>query len=446
MSNAITPFESIRRSNLAGSGRSNSGLVKSGHGNQRFQLQTAGQRKEDSKRFSIINRLRHSRRDAQDANPHKQTARHLGAGRWMGHVPQYGAGRLRLMVKIVAVTFLSLFSLAAVAVASTMAAGMKNEKSTGPTAFVYDPVFLEHETGPGFPESPNRLRWLTAHLESLALSARLLRITPDEGLDPVPWIAEFHDKDYIEALREACRNGEKFLGRSPDSPISERSWDAAVRAVGAALSAVDAVMDGRARNAFAAVRPPGHHAMPDSAKGFCLFGNAAIAARYAQKKHGIERVMIIDWDVHHGDGTQKMTYDDPTIFCFSTHQYPFYPGSSGAADNTGEGKGKGFNLNVPLAAGGGDQAALSAFRNELTQAFRKFRPQFVIISAGFDAHEDDPLGGLGWTSAVYGQLTGIVRELCREQGHERIVSVLEGGYSKRGMTEGVAAHLEALSE
>jgi len=219
-----------------------------------------------------------------------------------------------------------------------------------------------------------------------------------------------------------------------------------VRAVGAALSAVDAVMDGRARNAFAAVRPPGHHAMPDSAKGFCLFGNAAIAARYAQKKHGIERVMIIDWDVHHGDGTQEMTYDDPTIFCFSTHQYPFYPGSSGAEDHTGEGKGKGFNLNVPLAAGSGDQAALSAFRNELTQAFRRFRPQFVIISAGFDAHEDDPLGGLGWTSGVYGQLTGIVRELCREQGHERIVSVLEGGYSKRGMTEGVAAHLEALAE
>lgn len=344
------------------------------------------------------------------------------------------------------VTLRALFPLAALVAGSTMSIGMENDTPKKPTALVYDSVFLEHETGPGFPESPNRLRWLTAHLESLPLSARLLRMTPDDGIDPVPWIAEFHDKGYIEALREACRNGEKFLGGSSDSPISARSWDVAVRAVGAALSAVDAVMEGRARNAFAAVRPPGHHAMPDSAKGFCLFGNAAIAARYAQKKHGIERVMIIDWDVHHGDGTQKMTYEDPTIFYYSTHQYPFYPGPSGAADKTGEGKGKGFNLNVPLAAGSGDQAVLSAFRNELTQAFRRFRPQFVIISAGFDAHEADPLGGLGWTSGVYGQLTGIVRELCREQGHERIVSVLEGGYSKQGMTEGVAAHLEALAE
>jgi acetoin utilization deacetylase AcuC-like enzyme len=350
------------------------------------------------------------------------------------------------MIKMAGVTLRALFSLAALVAGSTIAIGMENHNPKKPTALVYDPVFLEHETGPGFPESPDRLRWLNAHLESLPLSSHLLRMTPDDGIDPVPWIAQCHDKSYIEALREACRDGEKFAGRSPDSPISARSWDVAARAIGAALSAVDAVMEGRARNAFAAVRPPGHHAMPDSAKGFCLFGNAAIAARYAQKKHGIERVMIIDWDVHHGDGTQEMTYDDPTIFFFSTHQYPFYPGPSGAADKTGEGQGQGFNLNVPLAAGSGDQAAIAAFRNELTPAFRRFRPQFVIISAGFDAHEADPLGGLGWTSGVYGQLTGIVRELCREQGHERIVSVLEGGYSKEGMTEAVAAHLEALAE
>ena len=350
------------------------------------------------------------------------------------------------MVEIAAVNCLAFFPLAVLVAAGTMAAGMAKDTTTAPTAFVYDPVFLEHETGPGFPESPDRLRWLTAHLEDLPLSDRLLRMAPDDGIDPARWIAEFHDKDYIAALRQACRDGEIVVGKSPDSPISRDSYDVAVRAVAGVLTAVDAVMDGRARNAFAAVRPPGHHAMPDSAKGFCLFGNAAIAARYAQKKHGIERVMIIDWDVHHGDGTQEMTYEDPTIFYFSTHQYPFYPGPSGAAQNTGTGQGEGFNLNVPLAEGSGDKAVLSAFRSELTEAFRKFRPGLVVISAGFDAHEADPLGGLGWTSGVYGELTRIVRGLAREQGHERIVSVLEGGYSKRGMTEGVASHLEALAE
>ena len=339
-----------------------------------------------------------------------------------------------------------LFPLAALVAAGTMAPGMDTPETAAPTAFVSDPLFLEHDTGPGFPESPDRLRWLTAHLDTLPLAGRLLRLTPDEQIDPLPWIAKVHDRNYIESLRAACAAGETFMDGSSDSPISPRSWDAAVRAAGAVLTAVDAVMDGRARNAFAAVRPPGHHAMPDSAKGFCLFGNAAIAARYAQEKHGLARVMIIDWDVHHGDGTQEIFYDDPTVFFFSTHQYPFYPGPSGAAENTGRGTGKGSTLNVPLAAGSGDRAVLEAFDRELADAFRRFHPELIIISAGFDAHETDPLGGLGWTSAVYGELTRKIRALAREQGHERIVSVLEGGYSQEAMTAGVAAHLAALAE
>jgi len=339
-----------------------------------------------------------------------------------------------------------LFPLAALVAAGTMAPGMETSPSAAPTAFVYDPLFLEHDTGPGFPESPDRLRWLTSHLDTLPLAGRLLRLTPDDRIDPLPWIAKVHDRTYIDSLRAACADGETFLGGSSDSPISRGSWDAAVRAAGAALTAVDAVMDGRARNAFAAVRPPGHHAMPDAAKGFCLFGNAAIAARYALEKHGLQRVMIIDWDVHHGDGTQEIFYEDPAVFFFSTHQYPLYPGPSGAAENTGAGDGEGFNLNVPLAAGSGDRAALEAFDTQLAEAFRRFRPQLVIISAGFDAHEGDPLGQLGWSSDVFGKLTHKVRALAREQGHERIVSVLEGGYSKEAMTTGVAAHLEALAE
>lgn len=308
------------------------------------------------------------------------------------------------------------------------------------TIVVHDPLFLGHDTGPGFPEAPERLRWLLPEVP-----AEIAKIVPDRNIDPLPWILTVHEKDYVDDVRKACAAEEVYLG-SPDCPISRDSYDVAVRAAGATLTAVDAVMLGHARNAFAAVRPPGHHAMPDSAKGFCIFGNAAIAARYAQKKHGIGRVMIIDWDVHHGDGTQEIFYEDPSVFFFSVHQYPFYPGPSGAAENSGAGEGKGFTKNVPLAAGSGDQAVLAAFRSELTEAFRKFKPEFVIISAGFDAHEADPLGGLGWTGGVYGELTRIVRGLAREQGHERIVSVLEGGYSKRGLTEGVRAHLEALAE
>jgi len=339
-----------------------------------------------------------------------------------------------------------LFALVACAAAHTMGDAMAAPANPTNTAFVYDPLFLEHDTGPGFPESADRLRWLTAHLDTVPLGEQLTRVTPDPDLDPLPWIKKVHDPDYVEALRAACESGKQIMGDSSDSPISRRSYDAAVRAVGAALTAVDAVMTGSARHAFAAVRPPGHHAMPDTAKGFCLFGNAAIAARYAQEKHGIERVMIIDWDVHHGDGTQEIFYDDPTVFFFSTHQYPFYPGPSGAAGNTGAGDGKGFTLNVPLAARSGDRAVLEAFETELAEAFRQFRPQLVIISAGFDAHEADPLGGLGWSSEVYGELTRKIRKLAREQGHERIVSVLEGGYSKEAMTKGVAAHLDALAE
>ena len=327
-----------------------------------------------------------------------------------------------------------------------MATGMNDPVTPTNTAFIYDPLFLEHDTGPGFPESADRLRWLEAHLGAVPLGQKLNRLAPDKGTDPLPWIAEVHEPEYIAALRAACESGEDSMDGSPDSPISRRSYDAAVRAACAALTAVDIVMTGRARNAFAAVRPPGHHAMPGGAKGFCLFGNTAIAARYAQKKHGIERVMIIDWDVHHGDGTQEIFYDDPSVFFFSTHQYPFYPGSSGAAENTGAGAGEGFNLNVPLAAGSGDPAVRQAFDMQLAEAFRRFRPELVIISAGFDAHEADPLGQLGWSSEVYGDLTRKVRALAREQGHERIVSVLEGGYSKEAMTEGVAAHLEALAE
>lgn len=315
---------------------------------------------------------------------------------------------------------------------------------TQATALVYDPLYLEHDTGRGFPEHPDRLRWLIRHLHDHSVGEKLMWMQPDDALDPLPWIRAVHADDYIAAVQESCERGDRFMGGNADCPISPRSYEVALRAVAGVLTAVDAVIAGRVRNAFAAVRPPGHHAMPDHAKGFCLFGNAAIAARYALQSHGLDRVMIIDWDVHHGDGTQAIVYEDPGVFYFSTHQYPFYPGPSGEASRTGAGPGEGFILNVPLPAGSGNRAVREAFQTRLADAFRRFQPQLVVISAGFDAHEDDPLGDLGWTSEVFGELTHIVRSLAREQNHERIVSILEGGYSRRGMTEAVRIHLEAL--
>jgi acetoin utilization deacetylase AcuC-like enzyme len=323
-----------------------------------------------------------------------------------------------------------------------------NEAKSPPDAFrtalIHDDVFLEHETGEDFPEHPDRVRRLVAHMKNHPISERLLWIEPSDRIDPMPWISEMHDADYVKEFRETCEAGGKQMHGSADTPVSKRSFEVAVRAVAGALTAVDLVMDGRVNNSFAALRPPGHHAMPERAKGFCFFANAAIAARYAQKHHELERVMIVDWDVHHGDGTQVFFLQDPTVYFFSTHQYPFYPGPSGSPEITGSGAGEGFNLNVPLAVGGGDDAVKEAYRSRLTPAFRKFKPQLLIISAGFDAHGDDPLGGLGWSSGVYAELTKILRELCREQGHGRIVSLLEGGYSERGITEGVRCHVEAL--
>ncbi len=352
------------------------------------------------------------------------------------------------MIKHSRLTAFLLCSAVFLSLTAVMAAD--NEKKAKPvpngfrTALIYDDLFLEHDTGPGFPEHPDRLRRLTKHLKENEISKRLLWVKPDEQIDPIPWIHEMHDKKYVVELKRACDAGEKRMHESGDTPISKGTYEAATRAVAGALTAVDLVMKKKVTNAFAALRPPGHHAMPDRAKGFCFFGNAAIAARYAQKHHKLKRVMIVDWDVHHGDGTQEMFLEDPTVFFFSVHQYPLYPGPSGSPDIKGKGAGEGFNLNVPLQAGSGDAAVIKAFETDLAEAFRKFKPELLIISAGFDAYRDDPLGALGWSSEVYAKLTEILRGLCREQGHERIVSLLEGGYSKGGITEGVRRHVEAL--
>ena len=253
-----------------------------------------------------------------------------------------------------------------------------------------------------------------------------------------------HTPEYVERVKKSCAAGTGYVD-TPDAPASSDSYEAALAAAGGVLEAVDAVMDRRIKNAFCAVRPPGHHALKNRAMGFCLFNNVAIAAKYIQKKHKLAKVLIVDWDVHHGNGTQAAFYDDPTVFYFSTHQSPFYPGS-GNANEKGEGKGAGFTLNVPLPAGSGDAEYEKAFEEKLKPAAAAFKPDFVLISAGFDAAQDDLLGRMKVSPAGYATLTRIVKGIAEKYCQGRLVVTLEGGYNLEALAASVEAHVRALKE
>ena len=261
---------------------------------------------------------------------------------------------------------------------------------------------------------------------------------------PVTWIEKIHDREYIRRVETSCARGDMIVD-SMDTMISEGSYGAALLAAGAALALCDAVAGGVASAGFSPVRPPGHHAERNKALGFCLFNNVAIAARYLQERHGLRRVLIVDWDVHHGNGTQHTFEEDPEVFYFSTHQYPWYPGT-GAANERGVGKGLGATLNVPMPAGAGDEAYRRAFTERLVPAAAKFRPQVVLISAGFDAHQDDPLSHILLTDRMYGEMTRIILGIVRDAGAAGVVSLLEGGYHPIAMPAGVEHHVRALLE
>ena len=310
------------------------------------------------------------------------------------------------------------------------------------TGFVYGDVYLRHKTSAGHPERPERLTAIVNRLRETGLLEQLAAIEPRRALSE--WITTEHALEYVARVAIACRGGDAHLD-TMDVSVSPKSYDVALQAVGGVLAAVDAVMAGKVRNAFCAVRPPGHHALMDKAMGFCLFNNVALAARYIQKKHGLAKVLVVDWDVHHGNGTQAMTYADPTVLYFGIHQYPFYPGT-GAAEEKGEGEGLGFTVNVPLPAGSGDAEYRKAFEEVLAPAARRFRPDFVLISAGFDAHANDPIGGMKVTAGGFADLTRIVRRVAAASARGRIVSVLEGGYDLKGLAASVEAHLRALME
>ena len=312
------------------------------------------------------------------------------------------------------------------------------------TGFVYHPDYLRHDMGAYHPESPARLQAIMGRMESSDLLPRLVRIepkTPDKDWIS-DWITQVHSPSYLRELgKKSPQEGRVAL--DPDTSISAGSLNAAYLAVAGALAAADAVMDGAVDNAFCAVRPPGHHAESTHAMGFCLFNNVAITARYLQKRHGLERIAIVDWDVHHGNGTQRTFYEDPSVFFFSTHQFPFYPGT-GRADDKGAGRGSGYTLNVPLPAGMGDSEYEKIFNTALRPALKAYHPDAIIISAGFDAHRDDPLAGMNLSTEGFVALSRIVKEIAGECAQGRLLSCLEGGYDLEALSASVEGHLRVL--
>lgn len=308
------------------------------------------------------------------------------------------------------------------------------------TGFVYHPDFLKHDMGYGHPESPSRLQAIVSHLGNTGVMERLTPIEPTPAEEP--WILEVHEAAYVGTLkRHAPQSGRVSL--DADTCMSPGSLPAAYLAAGAAAGAVRAIFEGVVNNAFCAVRPPGHHAEHDRAMGFCLFNNVAIAARYAQRQHSIQRVLIVDWDVHHGNGTQHTFYEDPSVLFFSTHQYPHYPGT-GRPDERGRGKGEGTTINVPMSPGEGDEEYHKVFERVLLPAAEAYQPELVIVSAGFDAHRDDPLASMGLTEQGYRDLTGMVADIARRHCRGRLLSCLEGGYNLKALSASVEQHVLGL--
>jgi acetoin utilization deacetylase AcuC-like enzyme len=310
------------------------------------------------------------------------------------------------------------------------------------TGLVYDEQYLRHRAGEWHPERPARLEAIMQRLHDTGLLEELILIRPYQA--PVPWIERLHDPDYIKRFQTACQKGYTIFG-VPDCGICTESYDIALLAVGGVFAAIENVMSGMVQNAFCAVRPPGHHAERSKAMGFCFFNNIALGAQYLLENYGLERVAIVDWDVHHGNGTQHLFETDPRVFFFSVHEDPFscYPGT-GLRKEQGKGKGKGFTLNIPLAAGSGDDAYLKVLEEEGLPRLREFAPQFVLISAGFDAHEDDPMAHQTLTRGAYQKMGEMLLQLAQEYADGRLISVLEGGYNLTVLADCVEDHLRLL--
>lgn len=310
------------------------------------------------------------------------------------------------------------------------------------TAVYYDDRFLDHDTGPGHPERPDRLRAVVGHLKREGLWDRVQHPAWEPATEAD--VLTLHDRAYVERLRAACEGGDPFID-TPDSTICPASWDAALLAVGAVCSAVDAVARRDVDNALCLVRPPGHHAERDRSMGFCLFANAALAAERLLRVHGLQRVAVVDYDVHHGNGTQHLFESRRDVLFVSLHRDPrdFYPGT-GFAEETGTGDGAGFTLNVPLPAESGDGAYEAAFERQVLPALRDYRPQSLVISAGFDAATADPLGGMRVSADGFAWMSEQLINVAKESADGRVVAVLEGGYDLTALAGGVERLLRAL--
>lgn len=307
------------------------------------------------------------------------------------------------------------------------------------TGYVYDPLYLKHDLS-NHPENASRLVAIMQRLEASGMLARLTAIPASDV--PMEALLAVHDGGYVDRVRRWAEAGGGWLG--PDTYIVAASYQAALRAAGGVRNATWAVLRGEVHNAFALVRPPGHHALPQTGMGFCLFNNVAIAAQDALRAGAVERLLIADWDVHHGNGTAEIFAAEPAVLYFSTHEYPFYPGT-GAADEVGYGAGRGSLINVPLPANVGDAGLQRAFAEVLVPAARRFRPQLILVSAGYDGHWRDPLARLLVSVQGYARLTRILMDLAAECCEGRLVLALEGGYDLEALAHCVLASLAVLA-
>jgi acetoin utilization deacetylase AcuC-like enzyme len=311
------------------------------------------------------------------------------------------------------------------------------------TGIVQDAVFMEHVMDPGHPESPERLKVIYEMLEDEGKkSLQLIKVPPRPATREE--LETTHSPAHIDRI--ASTAGKPHFRLDLDTSTSARSFEAASLAAGGLCELIRAVWAGEMKNGFALVRPPGHHAERDRAMGFCLFNNVAIGAHYAIHNFSLERVLIVDWDVHHGNGTQNSFYSDPRVLYFSTHRYGFfYPGSGGATE-VGNGKGEGFTINVPLASGSGDPEYGNIFERILKPIALEYRPQLILVSAGFDIHYDDPLGGMEVTEKGFARLTQILMEIAEVTAQGKLVLTLEGGYDIEGEKRSVKAVLRELAQ
>ena len=310
------------------------------------------------------------------------------------------------------------------------------------TALLLDSVFELHDPGPSHPESVARYKEISKVLKGSDYFKKCKKIKVRKATDSE--ILSCHTAKYLEIVKTEIGEGKSELSTG-DTSICRDSLEVASYATGSVLKAIDLVLKGESKNGFCAIRPPGHHATADRGMGFCIFNNVAVAAKYAQIKFGLDRVAIIDWDVHHGNGTQDIFYNDQSVFYFSTHQSPWYPGT-GAINETGEGKGEGSTMNRPLPSGSGFKQIGSCFREDFSTAMKKFKPDLILISAGFDSRIGDPLGHFTLTDNEFTELTKVLLDIAYEHCEGRLVSMLEGGYNVEGLASAVRSHLGQLIE